>query len=238
MLAKLNREHNESFLPILISFVTFGEVRNKAKKVTREAEIYIESLGSNFGANQLYKADYLHDSHIRISTLNYILTNQNLDEPFFNTLIQLLIEKDRTISNGNVKFSINSLIHRERLRIQQTILSLLPKLAESNYELVLSYCDELLLAENQPSLRATCEWIYIKILAFNIDKLDVSALWAKVDGFSFYKVGYTFSWLNILFHLAPLLPEDKKVSFKMIFFYLANFKGSMTENFFLKKTIT
>lgn len=178
----------------------------------KDVEIYIESLGETFGTNELFKAEYLHDSFIRISTLNYLLTSKTLDEKFFDTLIVKLIEKDQKMSEGNVKFYTNSLFHRERFRLLQTVLILLPKLAERNHEAIMSFCEKALLVENQPSLRALTEWIYIRILISRIDKIDISSLWSKVGAnLESKKIGYAFSWLNILSHVAPFIPENNKV---------------------------
>lgn len=154
----------------------------------KDIEIYIESLGENHGPNQLFKADYLHDSYIKVTALNYILTSKNLNEQFFNTLVTELINKDQSLCTENIKFSTNSLVHRERIRIMQTLLAILPRLNETNYSSILARCEQVLLGENQPSIRALTEWVYIRILAFGIEKIDLNALWEKVDAFSFYKV--------------------------------------------------
>ena len=178
----------------------------------KDVEIYIESLGETFGTNEMFKAEYLHDSFIRISTLNYILTAKNLDDKFFDTLIEKLLEKDQKMSDGNVKFYTNSLFHRERFRLLQTVLIFLPKLAERNHELIMNFCEKSLLVENQPSLRALTEWIYIRILISRIHKIDVSSLWTKVgSNLESKKIGYAFSWLNILSHVAPFVSEIEKV---------------------------
>ena len=88
----------------------------------------------------------------------------------------------------NPRMLTNSQVHRERLRIMQSLLAILPKLREVNYGRVLERCDEVLLGENQPSLRALSEWIYIRVLAYGIERIDLDVLWAKVDAFTFYRV--------------------------------------------------
>lgn len=182
-------------------------------RLVKDTEIYIESLGENFGANQLFKADYLQDAFIRVTALNYILVSKNLEESFFDKLVDSLMKRERELNASKLKPSINSVLHRERFRILQTLMSILPKLTEANYRQLLSYCESLLLCENQPSIRAITEWLFIRMVIFvGLDKFDVDRLWSKLDEMSFYKVGYTFSWLNILFHLVTFLPEDKKVS--------------------------
>jgi hypothetical protein len=47
---------------------------------------------------------------------------------FFDTLIQKTIEKDKNLTKENQKQYINSLLHRERFRLWQFVLILLPRL--------------------------------------------------------------------------------------------------------------
>ncbi len=150
--------------------------------------MYIESLGEDFGPNQLFRAEYIHDTFIRVTTLNYILSSKNLDKQFFGCLVDCLINRDRIICINNIRQQTNSQVHRERLRLLQTILVILPRLTENDYAKVLKRCDEILLGENQPSLRTLTEWIYVRVMAFGIEKIELDFLWAKVDAFTFYRV--------------------------------------------------
>lgn len=71
-LSKLNENSNEYFINIIISFLIYGDVYRKEKKLKkkkifyilliffsryiRDIEMFVESLGKNFGTNQLIKA--------------------------------------------------------------------------------------------------------------------------------------------------------------------------------------
>ncbi|RNA18150.1 putative methyltransferase TARBP1 [Brachionus plicatilis] len=212
-LSKLKDNSNEYFINVTISFLIYGDVYRKEKKYIRDIEMFVESLGKNFGTNQLLKADYLNDSAIRMKALFYYLNNKSgLDENSYTLLLNKLIEKDKLILDGNLKLYINSLVHRERFRIWQTLLTLLEKINSSNYDMLYDYAQECLVNETQPSIRILVEWLTIKILLFksNNNILNFDDLFHTLKNFSSKKVGYTSSWLTILTNLAPLLNNDSE----------------------------
>ena len=94
MLGELSEADNVAFIGILVGFLTYGDSQSRQEKHTKEVEIFIESLGENFGANELFKAEYLHDTYIRVSALNYVLTSKRMSETlFFDKLINALISR-------------------------------------------------------------------------------------------------------------------------------------------------
>ena len=71
----------------------------------------------------------MNDTSVRVKAIYYLLrTPSNLNENFFTTFLKKLIEKDKFVLSVNQKFYINSQIHRERFRLWQTIITLLPKI--------------------------------------------------------------------------------------------------------------
>ena len=111
------------------------------------------------------------------------------------------------------KFYINSMAHRERFRLWQTLLSILPKLNKDNLDLLFEYSEKNLLTENQPSTRILMEWIIIRIVLNKIENFEFNYFWNKVENFNSKKVGYTCSWLSILTQLAPVVPVSQRVIF-------------------------
>lgn len=75
-------------------------------------------------------SEYLHDPSVRICSLYYLLNETRLNEKFFKTFVENVIEKDKEFSFGNQKLYINSLVHRERFRLWQSVLAILPRLNE------------------------------------------------------------------------------------------------------------
>jgi len=208
MLGTVSSNENEFFIEIVLRLLTFGDVYRKEKKNVKQIEIYIESYGESFGANQLLKAEYLHDSGVRITTLLYLLQSSNLNEHYYSELIRKLIAKDESLAETNQKLFINSLVHRERFRLWQVVLVMLNKLKPDDFVLLMDVAERYLVSENQPSMRILIEWVVIKILAEQINSYDLFALLAKLDQFSHKRVGYTCSWMAILTHIIAFI-EDK-----------------------------
>jgi hypothetical protein len=123
----------------------------------------------------------LYDASIRMKTLYYMLSSNKLDQKFYNNLIQRIIEKDKTILKGVTKLYINSLVHRERFRLWQIIITILPKLDENSSNELVEYSEMNLVTESQPSIRIIVEWILIKILSTKLDSMDFNDLWKKLE---------------------------------------------------------
>jgi hypothetical protein len=54
---------------------------------------------------------------------------------------------------------------------------------KTNMDTLLEYGEEVLLIENQPSIRILMEWIFIRI--YLTTKFDENILWKKLDDVSF-----------------------------------------------------
>ncbi len=123
----------------------------------------------------------MYDASIRVKTLYYMLSSNKLDQKFYNNLIQRIIEKDKTILKGVTKQNINSLVHRERFRLWQIIITIFPKLNENCLNELAEYSEVNLITESQPSIRIIVEWIIIKILSTRLDTIDFNDLWKKLE---------------------------------------------------------
>jgi hypothetical protein len=75
-------------------------------------------------------SEYLHDMSVRTGMIYYLLNETSLTDQFFNEFIKTVFEKDRQCQRGNLKLYTNSLVHRERFRLWQCILIILPRLNE------------------------------------------------------------------------------------------------------------
>ena len=56
------------------------------------------------------------------------MQEKSLNDDFYAEFIKLVIEKDKKCQSGNLKLYTNSLVHRERFRLWQSILIILPRL--------------------------------------------------------------------------------------------------------------
>jgi hypothetical protein len=155
----------------------------------------------------------LNDSYIRSYTLYFLLVSKKLNENFFKTFLHKLIEKDEQIIGSSHKFYINSMAHRERFRLWQSLLALLPKLNKSSLDPLVEYSEKNLICETQPSTRILMEWVLLRVILSKIETFDLNYFWTKIENFSNKKVGYTCSWLSILTQLAPVIPESKRADY-------------------------
>ena len=116
-----------------------------------------------------------------MKTLYYLLSSNKLDQNFYNNFILRLIQKDKTILKGVTKLYINSLVHRERFRLWQIIITILPKLNENCLNELVEYSEVNLITESQPSIRIIVEWVIIKIYSNRLDSIDFNDLWNKLE---------------------------------------------------------
>jgi hypothetical protein len=122
-----------------------------------------------------------------------LLTSKKLNKQFFHVFLLKLIEKDEQIISGSQKFYINSMAHRERFRLWQTLLTLFPKIDKSDYNNLFDYSEKNLLNENQPSTRVLTEWVIIRIVLSKLEKFDLDYFWRKIDHFTKKKVNKIFN---------------------------------------------
>lgn len=159
----------------------------------------------------------MNDSTIRMKAIYFVISDQvALSSNFISLLLRKLIQKDKILLDGNTKLYINSLVHRERFRLWQTLLSLFGKIDSSDYEMLYDYSQQCLVNETQPSIRILTEWVITKILLVRSKNMELGFddLFGNLKTFSSKKVGYTSSWLTILTNLSPLLIYDKeKIAF-------------------------
>lgn len=135
----------------------------------------------------LFKREYLDDCGIRICSVYYLITGKNLDDKFYGKLLDKLIEKDNYLVEGNTRLFINSLVHRERFRLWQFILTFLTKLNKEDYLKLMQHAEIVLLTEAQPSIRITIEWIMIRIILSLYKTYDFDSMWKKFENVSLQK---------------------------------------------------
>ena len=119
-----------------------------------------------------------------MQTLYYLLKSSKLNKEYFTNLLKQILGIDRLILNSSQKLHINSLMHRERLRLWQTILTLLPKFNEADFDLLIDHADENLFTESQPSNRILMEWVIIRVIYAKIKSFDLSSFLKKVENVS------------------------------------------------------
>ena len=130
-------------------------------------------------------------------TLYYLLVSSKLNKEYFTKFLKSLLEKDRALIYNCHKFNINSLLHRERLRLWQTILTLLPKFNEADLDVIINHADENLFTETQPSNRILMEWVIIRIIYTKFRSFEINSFLKKVENVSKISIVKIFLFLNL-----------------------------------------
>lgn len=166
----LKRLHKANFdyIPILIHSLTYGPIHQKGQKILEDSIMYISEQDEHFSKDlKNYKKP---SAFVRVVAIAYLLNslydNSPKSENIALRLMNALFELDSTTRLLKTNKFPNSLAHRVRNRIWQTILLLLPNLVteEANKKLLIKVSESLEADNQQPSIRYLQEWLVLKIL--------------------------------------------------------------------------
>ncbi|KAJ8359784.1 hypothetical protein SKAU_G00163090 [Synaphobranchus kaupii] len=197
---------------ILAEACVYGPVFRRDQRLIQEVQTYVEQLGEECAANTAVTSDSREEQYPRLCAMAFLSrldASSALHQRFMEELVLLLLRKDQEISKSKVRYYSNSLQHRVKSRVWQTLLVLLPKLREGFMETVLGRVYEAGFCSNQASVKYLIEWITVLILCRHPDLID--SLWAcfSVDQEKTKTSICTF--LSVLVHLDIILPgvQDK-----------------------------
>uniref|UniRef100_A0A673BT74 tRNA (guanosine(18)-2'-O)-methyltransferase TARBP1 n=1 Tax=Sphaeramia orbicularis TaxID=375764 RepID=A0A673BT74_9TELE len=157
-----------------------------------------------------FSSDNRDDQLPRTCVLSFLsrLDSSDLEhQRLMENLITDLLKKDNDISKSKVRYYSNSLQHRVKNRVWQTLLLLLPKLREEFISTLLSRVFEAGFCSNQASVKYLIEWMMILILSRNPQHID--SFW---DCFSMDHEKTKTSvctFLSVLVHFSVILPHIK-----------------------------
>ncbi|XP_057197829.1 probable methyltransferase TARBP1 isoform X2 [Triplophysa rosa] len=207
-----------SHLNILTEACVYGPVFRRDQRLIQEVQSYVEQLGDSCAANTAINSDNRDDQFPRMCVLDFLCRlnpSNQLHQRVMQELVQRLLKKDAEISKSKVRYYSNSIQHRVKNRVWQTLLLLLPKLrAEFVSEFVLSHVCEAGFFSNQASVKYLIEWTLILIL--HQYPSHIHSLW---DCFCLDHEKTKTSicaFLSVLVHLNILLPklDEKQVHWR------------------------
>ncbi|KAJ8248276.1 hypothetical protein GJAV_G00240270 [Gymnothorax javanicus] len=197
---------------ILAEACVHGPVFRRDQRLIQEVQTYVEQLGDECAANAAVTSDCRDEQFPRLCALAFLSrldASCPLHETLMEELVLLMLKKDQEISKAKVRYYSNSLQHRVKNRVWQTLLVLLPKLREGFVETVLGRVYEAGFCSNQASVKYLIEWILV--LIFSKHPALIDSLWAcfSVDQEKTKTSICTF--LSVLVHLDIILPgvDDK-----------------------------
>ncbi|XP_043111984.1 probable methyltransferase TARBP1 isoform X2 [Puntigrus tetrazona] len=206
------------YLDILTEACVYGPVFRRDQRLVQEVQSYVEQLGDSCAANTAVNSDNRDDQFPRVCALAFLCRlnpSNQLHQRLMEELVRRLLKKDAEISKSKVRYYSNSIQHRVKNRVWQTLLLLLHKLRpEFVSESVLSHVCEAGFCSNQASVKYLIEWTLILVLHQNPS--HIQNLWNcfSVDHEKTKTSICTF--LSVLVHLNVLLPvlQDKEVQWK------------------------
>ncbi|GCB68596.1 hypothetical protein scyTo_0005329 [Scyliorhinus torazame] len=129
--------------------------------------IHIELLGDECAANGATEYENRDDQSVRIWAINFLcqLNGSNtLHKKFIENVVSKLLEKDEELRNSKGRYYVNSMLHRLKNRIWQTLLVLLPQMDQVFLSSIIETVYQSGLSDNQASVKYLIEWFIILIL--------------------------------------------------------------------------
>uniref|UniRef100_A0A8C3ABZ6 tRNA (guanosine(18)-2'-O)-methyltransferase TARBP1 n=1 Tax=Cyclopterus lumpus TaxID=8103 RepID=A0A8C3ABZ6_CYCLU len=199
-----------SHINILTEACVYGPVFRRDQRLIQDVQTYVERLGEECAANVAVTSDNRDDQLPRTCVLAFLshLESSNLQhERLMEELIMDLLKTDNDISKSKVRYYSNSLQHRVKNRVWQTLLLLLPKLRVEFVATVLNCVFEAGFCSNHASVKYQIEWMMILILVHYPHHID--SFWAC---FNRTKTSIC-TFLSVLVHFNVIIPhlQDKDV---------------------------
>ncbi|XP_077469616.1 tRNA (guanosine(18)-2'-O)-methyltransferase TARBP1 [Stigmatopora argus] len=184
----------------------YGPVFRRDQRLLQDVQAYIEQLGPACASNAVVVSDNRDDQLPRIYSLAFFTCLDASDiehQRLMEKLVVTLLKKDKHLSK-TVRISCNSLQHRVKNRIWQTLLIMLPKLKEEFVASILSRVFEAGYCSNQASVKYLIEWTVILILIRYPKHID--SFWACFDmNHEGTKTGIC-TFFAVLIHFAVMVP--------------------------------
>ncbi|XP_019131183.2 probable methyltransferase TARBP1 [Larimichthys crocea] len=156
-----------SHVSILSEACVYGPVFRRDQRLIQDVQTYVEQLGEECAANVAVTSDNKDDQLPRTCVLAFLsrLDSSNLQhQRLMEELVMDLLKKDTDISKSKVRYYSNSLQHRIKNRVWQTLLLLLPRLREEFVATLVKRVFEAGFCSNQASVKYLIEWMMILIL--------------------------------------------------------------------------
>ena len=195
-------------MELVLEACLFGPVPRRCERIINDVREYIRSLGDACPVNSLVSDDWRSEDCVRVNAINLLLTlDTTVPEhvAFANRFINALLAKDTELSDKKLRCSINSLPHRKKQRVWQTIIMLLPFVDNEFATDFLEALFKSLSCGNQASVRNIQRWIAMLVLAKYPGLHQL--LWRQFQCDPTGKVSHMVSIMTIVVHLGSLISE-------------------------------
>ncbi|KAM9847516.1 LOW QUALITY PROTEIN: putative methyltransferase TARBP1 [Aulostomus maculatus] len=202
---------------MLAEACVYGPVFRRDQRLVQDVQTYVERLGEECPANAVVASDNRDDQLPRTCALAFL---SRLDpsipqhQRLMEELVISLVKKDNSISKSKVRYYSNSLQHRVKNRVWQTLLLLLPKLKEEFVASLLTSVLQAGFCSNQASVKYLIEWMMVLILVRC--PRHINSFWSC---FSTHHDGTKTSictFLSVLVHFSVLVPLLKDPAVQLV----------------------
>nr|XP_054590012.1 probable methyltransferase TARBP1 isoform X2 [Nothobranchius furzeri] len=206
-----------SHVDMIAEACVYGPVFRRDQRLSQDVQIYVEQLGDECAANVAVSSDNRDDQLPRTCVLAFLSRLDPADQQhkrLMEELVMQLLKKDSNISKSKVRYHSNSLQHRVKNRVWQTLLLLLPKLREEFVATLLNHVFEAGFQSNQASVKYLIEWTMVLILLKYPQHVDRFWTCFNLDHEQTKTSVCTF--LSVLVHFSVILPhvKDKTVQLR------------------------
>uniref|UniRef100_A0A1A7WIE5 tRNA (guanosine(18)-2'-O)-methyltransferase TARBP1 n=1 Tax=Iconisemion striatum TaxID=60296 RepID=A0A1A7WIE5_9TELE len=197
-----------SHVDIITEACVYGPVFRRDQRLTQDVQIYLEQLGDECAANVAVSSDNRDDQLPRTCVLAFLSRLDSADrqhERLMEELVMQLLKTDNNISKSKVRYYSNSLQHRVKNRVWQTLLLLLPKLREEFVASLLNHVFEAGFRSNQASVKYLIEWTMVLILVQYPQHID--RFWSCFNLDHEQTKTSVCTFLSVLVHFSVILPH-------------------------------
>ncbi|NXI18140.1 TARB1 methyltransferase, partial [Irena cyanogastra] len=153
-----------NYSELITEACVFGTVFRRDQRHIQDVHAFIENLGEKCAANVVTESTNRDDHYVRICAVKFLCLldgSNTLHKTFMEDIFIKLLDKDELVSRSRTRYYANSLQHRIKNRVWQTLLVLLPKLNQNFLCETLDRVFQAGFSNNQASVKYFIEWIII-----------------------------------------------------------------------------
>ncbi|NWY38321.1 TARB1 methyltransferase, partial [Sylvia atricapilla] len=153
-----------NYSELITEACVFGTVFRRDQRHIQDVHAFIENLGEKCAANVVIESTNRDDHYIRICAVKFLCLldgSNSFHKTFMEDIFIKLLDKDEVVSRSKTRYYANSLQHRIKNRVWQTLLVLLPKLNQNFLCGTLDRVFQAGFSNNQASVKYFIEWIII-----------------------------------------------------------------------------
>ncbi|XP_043367321.1 probable methyltransferase TARBP1 isoform X4 [Dermochelys coriacea] len=132
-----------NYSELITEACVFGTIFRRDQRLIQDVHAFVENLGDECAANVVTESTNRDDHYVRVCAVKFLclLDGSNvLHKMFMEDLVIKLLDKDELVSKSRTRYYVNSLQHRIKNRLWQTLLVIFPKLDQGEEKLKTSIC--------------------------------------------------------------------------------------------------